>query len=124
LNEPSGVAVTAASQIVVADYWNGRIEVFDRHGGFARTFPVTAWQAGSYDEPQIAVDRLSRVLVPDPVGGNILVYKISGEPLDAWGNGASNTVQLTEPLFAAAGPAGAVVVGDPGSNTVTRFSVP
>jgi len=124
LNEPSSVAVTPSGQVVVADYWNSRIQVFNQQGGFVRAFAVTAWQAGSYDEPQIAVDGQGRVLVPDPAGGNVFVYSSSGSPLYAWGNGASSTIQFTKVLFVASGTGGAVAVGDAGANTVMRFTVP
>jgi len=122
-NEPSSVAVDRLGRVYVADFWNGRVQVFTASGKYQSAFMVAAWQNGGYDEPQIAVDGLSRVFVPDSVSGNVLVYSASGKPLYEWGNAATAS-QFTKPLFISASSAGAVLVGDSGSNTISLFQAP
>jgi DNA-binding beta-propeller fold protein YncE len=101
--EPSSVAIDPAGHVYVADFWNRRIQVFTRQGRLVGQVGVPAWQRGSYAEPVVAV-RGKRVYVPDPVGGRVLVYSTTGQPLVALGGLGS------QPLSVSVSPTGHLLV--------------
>jgi uncharacterized protein (TIGR03663 family) len=122
LSEPSSLAIDASGHVYVADYWNRRVQIFDLHGHPLGQFPVTVWQANSYDEPAIAADNKGHVYVPDPEGARVLVYTASGQPYQALGGILNPTQVLTKPLSVAIGPGGDILVSDTGTNKVLRFA--
>jgi sugar lactone lactonase YvrE len=123
-NEPSSVAVDPTGRLYVADYWNSRVQVFDARGQVNSSFTVTAWQSGSYDEPQIGVDSAGRVYVPDPTGSRVLVYSAGGKSLYAWGSVGTTNGQFTKPVGAVVGTGGTILVSDPGNSRVQSFTAP
>ena len=123
-HEPSSVAVDRQGRALVADYWNQRVQIFDKGNREVGAIPIATWQAGSYDEPSIAVDGAGRVYVPDATGGRVLVYSAAGTPFAAWGSSADGSIQLTRPLSVAVTADGQVLVSDNGLNKVVRFAAP
>lgn len=121
-HEPSSVAVDRQGRAFVADYWNQRVQIFGKGNRQIGMIPIATWQAGSYDEPSIAVDGSGRVYVPDASGSRVLVYSAAGAPVSAWGTSADGTTQLARPLSVAVGPDGQILVSDNGLNRVVRFA--
>jgi NHL repeat-containing protein len=110
--------------VYVADYWNQRIQIFDLQGHALGQFAISIWQAGSYDEPAIAVDGAGHLYVPDPAGARILVYTAAGQPYLTWGGVLNGNEQFSKPLSIAAGPGGKIFVSDAGTNQVLQFAAP
>jgi predicted membrane-bound mannosyltransferase len=122
-NEPSSVAIDSHGHVFVADYWNQRVQELSSTGQPLATFTIPAWQGGTGDRPQIAVDSQDRVLVPDQTGSRILVYSNRGVPEFAWGGLGTGLSQLRGPA-AVASTGNTILVNDAGNTRVLRYPAP
>ena len=122
-NEPSSVAIDSQGNVFVADYWNQRVQELSSTGQPLSTFNVPAWQGGTGDRPQIAVDGQDRILVPDSTGSRILVYSNRGVPEYAWGGLGTGLAQLKAPV-AVASAGNTIIVNDAGNTRVLRYLAP
>ncbi len=86
---PGGVAVAANGELVVADFYNQRIQWLGRDGAFVRQLGTTGeagiW-AGQFGYPtDVAIGRDGTVFVADGYNDRIQVFAPDGTYLRRWG---------------------------------------
>jgi tripartite motif-containing protein 71 len=91
-NEPSGLAISQANEIFVADCFNKRVQVFDRMGLFKRAHILSEAKC-----PQgVAVHSSGKVFVADTTD-QIFVLDQSGTVIAKWGSRGSKLGQFLKP---------------------------
>lgn len=84
---PTNVAVDRQGNLYVSDTWNYRVQVFDVHGRFVRTFGAHGIRPGDFVRPKgIAVDSEGHVYVADAEFNNFQIFTPKGQPLLAVGS--------------------------------------
>lgn len=129
LDEPVGFDLTADGDLVVADTWNLRIQMFSElsSGNFSylMDWKIEGWYGQSIDnKPFLAVGPQNQVCVTDPEGYRVLCFNAEGEYLFGWGAYGSDSNQFILPSGIAFEPNGAVWVVDSGNNRIMRFNPP
>jgi uncharacterized protein (TIGR03663 family) len=129
--EPWGIAPGPAGGIVVADTWNGRIQLFDAQGRFLRS-----WGSLGLDQvPPVPVERLygprgvafdeerRRVLVSDTGHKRLLAFDPDGRNLLQTGGGGPGPGRFDEPVgIAVDGRDGRVYVADAWNGRIQQLS--
>jgi DNA-binding beta-propeller fold protein YncE len=117
-DSPTGIAVDANGNILVADTMNGRIEKFSPTGGFLSAIGTKGTGHGQLGEPNgIAIDGAGNIYVAE-IAHNHRVQKLApdGTFIAEW------TPGLYGPRRIAIGPDGSVYVVDSGRNRIVKFS--
>src|SRR5205814_7333397 len=111
LDSPTGIAVDASGNILVADTGNGRIEKFSPNGTFVST--IGQFQAHN----GMAIDHTGKIYVAE-IGSKHRVQKLGpgGTFIAQWAAG------LYGPRRIAIGPDDSVYVVDSGHNRIVKFS--
>lgn len=129
-NEPWGVAVDRAGNLFVADTWNGRIQVFDREGGFLRSwerFGSDATEAGGEARPAlygprgVALDDAGNLIVADTGNKRLIVFSPTGAPLGTVGSSAPVPELLDEPTAIARDANHTLLVADAWNGRILRL---
>ncbi|CAH3128276.1 unnamed protein product [Porites lobata] len=95
---PYGVAVNDGDEIVVADYANHRVQVFDSNGTFLRSFGRRGQNAGEFNCPiGIAIDKDRQIFVADLHNHRIQIFSWEGRHLGSFGGKGSLDSQLSGP---------------------------
>ncbi|MCK4975766.1 MAG: hypothetical protein KAS36_02400, partial [Anaerolineales bacterium] len=129
LDEPVGVALNADGDLVVADTWNLRIQMFSElssgNFNYLMDWKIEGWYGQSIaNKPFLAVGPQNQVCVTDPEGYRVLCFTAEGEYLFGWGAYGSDSDQFILPSGIAFEPNGAVWVVDSGNNRIMRFNPP
>jgi DNA-binding beta-propeller fold protein YncE len=128
-NYPKGIAVDGHGNVVVADSYNHRVQVFDKDGGFVRQWGGAGSAPGLFQEPWgIAVDDADRIYVADTWNHRVQVFDSEGGFLRQWGffGDTSGTLadpnQFYGPRDVVVDSAGNVLVSDTGNKRVVKFT--
>jgi len=98
LNEPSGICVSAAGEIYIADTFNHRIQVFNAAGQPLCTWGEAGSAPGQFIAPRaVAVSLNGEVFVADTGNDRIQVFDKLGTPLRQWGSFGSHVGEFKEP---------------------------
>ena len=90
LNRPSSVTINSKGEIIVADAFNARIQIFDGDGKFLRKFGVRGDNPGEFQQiKSVAVDSEDHVYVTDGKGNKLEVFSTTGDYLLTVGARAS-----------------------------------
>lgn len=119
-NSPTGIAVDASGNVLVADTGNGRIEKFSPTGMFVAGFGTKGIEPGQLAAPNgIAVDRTGNVYVAD--AGNHRVQKLApdGKFVADW---KGPDPGFYGPRRVAIGPDNSVFVVDQGHTRIAKFN--
>jgi len=86
LDEPVGLAFNPASgDLVVAEAWNKRVQIFDSQGAPLRTFNVNMWfrNRQSYNRPYLAVSPDGTLIYVGDMDDRhrIVAYNLAGQPV-------------------------------------------
>ena len=88
-NAPGGVAIAANGDLLVADFYNQRVQRLRPDGRFVRQWGTTAQtgiSAGSFNYPtDVAVDAAGNLYVADGYNDRIQVFDANGAFLRKWG---------------------------------------
>ncbi len=85
-NSPLGVAVDSKDRIIVADYNNHRIQIFDSDGNFVSSFGSKGSADGKFDSPSgVAVDSKDRIIVADYNNHRIQIFDSDGNFVSSFG---------------------------------------
>ncbi len=140
LKEPTGVAVSSAGDVFVADDGNGRVEEFDPTGAFVMALGTGVNQTtggsvctaasgdtcgpGSDGSQAVALDASGDIFVGENSGSgfHVVLYNSTGEKLSDFGLGTIGTSELGTINSLAVGPAGQVYVVDGGNNLVWVYA--
>ena len=138
---PAGVAVDAAGNVYVADYYNNRINKVDSSGnvttlagngmpGYADGTGGPTGTAEFYSPSNVVVDAAGNVYVADSVNNRIRKVDPSGNVTTLAGNGTqgsadgtggpTGTAEFNNPWGVAVDAAGNVYVADSGNNRIRK----
>ena len=124
LKKPLGVAVNDKDEIVVADEWNHRVQVFDSNGTFLRSFGHEGKNAGEFKFPfGIAIDRDRNILVSEYGNHRVQIFSREGRHLGSFGGKGSLDSHLLEPRGLSLDSTGNVIVADTGNKLIKIFTL-
>ena len=120
---PYGVAVSDGDEIVVADYANHRVQVFDSNGTFLRSFGHLGLNAGELHHPVgIAIDKDRNVFVAEWGNHRVQIFSWEGRHLGSFGGKGSLDSQLSFPWGLSLDSTGNVIVADTGNKLIKIFT--
>ena len=120
LDAPTGIAVDANGNILVADTNNGRIEKFSPTGTFLSTMGIKGIGYGQLDAPNgIAIDKPGNIYVADASKHVVEKLASDGTVVDEWKGPAPG---FYGPRRIAVGPDDSVYVVDQGRTRIVKFS--
>ncbi|HEV7406350.1 MAG TPA: 6-bladed beta-propeller [Chthoniobacteraceae bacterium] len=132
---PLGVAVSPAGNIVVADTFNDRIQVFDGAGKFLTAFGGSfakhrfkvAGQEGNgegkfFCPGGVAVESTGHIFVADTLNSRVQEFDQNGKFVRAFGNEGRGNGNFFKPSAIALTPAGDILVADEGNFRIQRLS--
>ena len=120
---PLRVAVSDRDEIVVADSWNHRVQVFDSNGTFLRSFGHKGENAGEFIYPNgIAIDNDKNVFVADMGNHRVQILSWEGRHLGSFGGKGSLDSQLSYPWGLSLDSTGNVIVADTGNKLIKIFT--
>src|SRR6266545_545466 len=122
-DSPSGIAVDASGNILVADTNNGRIEKFSPTGTFLSIIGTKGSGHGQLGEPNgIAIDRADSIYVVDQGHARIVKFSPDGRVLVTWGTSRNGDGQFNVPTSLAVDPTtNKVYVADPRNKRIQVF---
>ncbi|MFN8423262.1 MAG: TIGR03663 family protein, partial [Anaerolineae bacterium] len=124
-NEPVSVAFDAETgEMIVADLWNLRVQVFDKNLQFARAWTVDGW--GSKEaahKAYVAIGPGHTILVTDPQGARVWIYDTTGKVLGTL-DLENDPTGLLQPIGIAVSPEGQIYVASSEKNVVSRYEWP
>ena len=120
---PMEVAVTDKDEILVADSWNHRVQVFDRNGTFLRSFGHRGKKTGEFNRPfGIAIDKDRKIFVADHANHRIQIFSWEGRHLGSFGGKGSLDSQLINPAGLSLDSTGNVIVAESGNKLIKIFT--
>ena len=120
---PYGVAVSDGDEIVVADYANHRVQVFDSNGTFLRSFGHKGVNAGELDNPiGIAIDKDRNIFISDWGNHRVQIFSWEGRHLGSFGGQGSLDSQLHHPWGLSLDSTGNIIVADTGNKLIKIFT--
>lgn len=108
LNEPNDVAVSG-EEVVVADTWNHRVQVFSNKGRFKR---VVIGEEGFFAPRGVAVDSKGNIFVADTGRHRVFKFDPKGKKLALWGTRGTKSGEFNEPIGLALDQADNLYVAD------------
>ncbi len=117
-DSPSGIAVDASGNIVVADTNNGRIEKFSPTGAFLITMGTKGSGHGQLGQPNgIAIDRAGNIYVAEASNHRVQKLAPDGTFIAEWAPG------FYGPRRIAIGPDDSIYVVDQGRTRIVKFNL-
>jgi DNA-binding beta-propeller fold protein YncE len=121
---PSGVAIDRGGNIIVADEFNHRIQVFDANGNFRFTFGTLGNGDGELDGPfGISLDSQGNIYVADQGNNRIQVFATDGTFQSKFGAPGTAEGELDSPGGVAVDASGYAVVSDQYNNRIQVWGV-
>ena len=122
-NCPLGVAVNDKDEIVVADQYNHRVQVFDSNGTFLRSFGHEGKNAGEFNRPDgLAIDRDGNIFVADRNNDRVQIFSRGETYLGSFGGNGSLDNQLSDPQGLSLDSTGNIIVADAGNKLIKIFT--
>jgi DNA-binding beta-propeller fold protein YncE len=123
LENPQGLAIDRAGNILIADTSNQRIQKFSTKGEFVSSFGQKGAAEGEFDDPfGIAIDRAGNIYVVEAGNGRVQKFKPDGTSPVAWRRSESE-LDLYGPRKVALGPDDALYVVDMGHARIIKFNL-
>ena len=120
---PSGVAVNDGDEIVVADRWNHRVQIWDSNGNFLRSFGHQGQNQGQlYCPTGITIDKDRNIFVAEWGNHRIQIFSWEGRHLGLFGGKGRLDSQLFCPHGLSLDTNGNVIVADSGNKLIKIFS--
>ena len=118
-----GVAVTDKDEIVVADEWNHRVQVFDSNGTFLRSFGRGSKNAGELNFPDgLAIDSDGNIFVANRNNHGVQIFSREETFMGSFGGNGSLDNQLSFPRGLSLDSTGNVIVADTGNKLIKIFT--
>ena len=123
LRHPLGVAVNDKDEIVVADQFNHRVQVFNSNGNFLRSFGHQGENVGEFSYPNgIAIGKDRNILVSEFWNHRVQILSREGRHLGSFGGKGSLDSQLLNPRGLSLDSTGNVIVSDTGNKLIKIFT--
>ena len=120
---PSGVAVSDRDEIVVADHYNHRVQVFDSNGTFLKFFGREGRNAVQFKCPVgVAINKDRTIFVADRDNHRVQIFSWEGRHLGSFGGKGSLNSQLYSPYGLSLDSTGNVIVADTGNKLIKIFT--
>ena len=120
---PHGVAVNDGDEIVVADCFNNRVQIWHSNGNFLRFFGRERQNQGQFSCPVgIAVNKDRNIFVVEQGNHRVQILSWEGRHLGSFGGKGSLDSRLTNPQGLSLDTNGNVIVADSGNKLVKIFS--
>ena len=121
---PRGIAVDAADNVFVSDFFGGqRVQKFTSAGAFVTAWGSPGTGSGQFARPvELAVNAFGEVYVVDRDNHRIQRFSNDGAFLGSFGGQGTGNGQLNGPDDVAIEPSGNVLVADVGNFRIQRFS--
>ena len=121
---PLRVAVSDRDEIVVANSWNHRVQVFDSNGTFLRSFGHQGKNAGELSYPfGIAIDKDRNIFISEWANHRVQILSWEGRHLGSFGDQGSLDSQLLNPWGLSLDSNGYVIVADTGNKLIKIFTL-
>ena len=119
---PYGVAINLNGCLLVSDYNNHRIQIFDSEGKFISIFGSYGNGNGQFNGPEgICVDKNDRIYVCDYNNHRIQTFDSKGNFISAFGSHGNGNGQFVHPWGIAINPKGNIIVCDRSNNRIQIF---
>ncbi len=114
---PFGVGAGPGGEVVVADFDNGRLQLFDGQGNFVRQWSTAGGPVS------VALDSHGHAVVSNLYAANVQVFALDGTLVDQWATGSPYglTVDATDHVYAVNDAANVVTKYDHDGNFVLQF---
>ena len=120
---PWGAAVNDKDEIVVTDYDNQRVQIFNSEGNYLRSFGRSATKKGEFQSPAgITYRNNGNIFVADSGNCRIQIFSGKGEYVGSFGERGSLDSQLYSPHGLSVDSDGNIIVADSGSGLIKIFS--
>ena len=120
---PQGVALSQEGNIIVADYFNHRIQVLTVDGAFVSAVGSKGSQPLQFIKPcDVAVHQNGRLFVADSGNNRVQVFNRDLTYLHSFGSGGSRPGEFGNPCGVAIDSKGMVHVADRNNNRVQKFT--
>lgn len=110
-DDPTGLAISG-SELFVSDARNGRVQVFDLNGKFARSFGSKGEGPGQLGRPMNLAISGDEVFVPEYFNDRIQVFDLAGNSKRTIGSAGTEPGQFNAPGGIAIGGDGSLFVAD------------
>ena len=118
-SKPRGIATDDRGNLYVADFGNGRVQIFDNSGKFVSAFGRTGTGQGEFKEPNgIAVDSAGNIYVVDAANHKLMRFTPDGEFVKEWKGPDSG---FYGPRDIAIGPNQQLYIVDQGRTRIVKF---
>ena len=114
-NQPVGIAIDSAGNVLVADAGNTRIQKFDANGIYLAAWPTSGVCQG------VGVDSAGNVYVADWFGNRVQRFTSDGVLVTSWGSAGTGNGQFQNPHGVAVDSTDSVYVTDWGNNRIQKF---
>ena len=116
-------AVNAKDEIVVTDYFNHRVQIFNSVGNYLRSFGRSATKEREFKFPVgIIYHNNGNIFVADYGNSRIQIFKGKGEYVGSFGGRGSLDSQLSGPYGLSVDSDGNIIVADSGNRLIKIFS--
>ena len=117
-----GVAVTEKDEIVAADEYNHRVQVFDSNGTFLRSFGHEGKNVGEFNYPDgLAIDKDGNIFVADR-SNRVQIFSREETYLGSFGGSGSLDNQLPNLRGLSLDSTGNIIVADKGNKLIKIFT--
>ena len=118
-----GVAVTDKDEIVAADEYNHRVQVFDSNGTFLRSFGHQGKNAAEFNYPDgLPIDKDGNIFVADRGNHRVQIFSREETYLGSFGGYGSLDNQLSKPRGLSLDSTGNIIVADAGNKLIKIFT--
>ena len=122
-NFSRGVAVTDKDEIVAADEYNHRVQVFDSNGTFLRSFGHQGKNAAEFNYPDgLPIDKDGNIFVADRGNHRVQIFSREETYLGSFGGYGSLDNQLSKPRGLSLDSTGNIIVADAGNKLIKIFT--
>jgi DNA-binding beta-propeller fold protein YncE len=118
-DEPSGIALDPAGNVLVADSWNGRLQKFSPDGRFLAEYGGVSY--GFYSPRNVACDRAGDLLVADTGNSKVQIFSPSGVHLKNLGERGTSAGKFSEVFGLAVNSRGEIFAADPGNRKIHHY---
>jgi tripartite motif-containing protein 71 len=123
VSAPCGICTNSSDQLIVTDYSNHQVHVFNRDGSHVRSFGSQGSGDGQLSYPcGVCVDGEDNVYVADDDNHRICVFDSEGKFVRKIGSQGSGDGQLNRPSSVCVDGEDNVYVAEDGNHRVSKFS--